>query len=198
MDVCYRGLQLDQSNASLKKLMEQIKSRAEIKEKQDRQRRAEEQRKQKEKTLLKAALAARNIKIRGSEKPPDLQDAVIRLSPDPLSPTSLLVFPVMFLYPMHNQSDLIKAFAEKDAIIDHLSYMIPLPWDGKAEYTLNNVECYMDTSAGGMIKIGKKLSLLESLSNGKTEVVDGLVRIYVVPSALSAKWVEEVKRKRGR
>ena len=48
-----------------------------------------------------------------------------------------------------------------------------------------------------MIKVGKKLSLLEVLANGKTIVMDGLVSIHVVPSKLSRRWIEEVKTKKG-
>ena len=133
--------------------------------------------------------------MKWSKKPPDLEDAGIHLSPDKLSPKSMLVFPVILLYPMHSQSDTIKAFAEKDKIVHHLSYILPLPWDPAQEYRLNDVECYMDTPKGGLIKVGKKLSLLNVLAYGKTVVMDGLVRIHVVPSKMAGRWIEEVKSK---
>lgn len=135
--------------------------------------------------------------LKWSEKPPDLEDSEIHLSPDRLSPKSMLVFPVVLLYPMHNQSDFIKSFTEKDKLVDHLSYILPLPWDTAKEYKLDTVECYMDTPMGGLIKVGKKLSLLQALANGKTVVMDALVKIHVVPAKLAAKWIEEVKRKKG-
>ncbi|EXJ80623.1 hypothetical protein A1O3_06907 [Capronia epimyces CBS 606.96] len=198
LDVGSRGLKIDPDNTALKKLLEQIRTRAKAKEEQDRCRQAELRRRQQEKGTLEAALKARKIQVRGSTQPPNLEDAEIRLSPDPLSPTSLLEFPVMLLYPMNNQSDFIKAWAEKDTISQHLSYILPLPWDGKNEYRQDTVDCYMDTINGGLVKIGKKLTLLEALSNGKTEVVDGLVRIYVVPTSMAAQWIGEVKRKKGK
>lgn len=169
-----------------------------VKETQDRRRLAEMKRKQQEMRVLDAALKARKVTVRGSKQPPNLEDATIRLSPDPLSATSLLEFPVMLLYPLHNQTDLIKAWAEKDAITHHLSYILPLPWDTKNEYKQSTVDCYMDTISGGLMKVGKKLTLLEALSNGKTEVVDGLVRIYVVPTSLAPPWIEEMKKKKGK
>lgn len=196
LDVCYRGLKLDAENVPMQKLLEKIWAKSQVLEERARKRRAEVQRKQQEKMTLQTALAARNIKLRGSEKPPDLQDAVIRLSPDPLSPKSMLEFPVMFLYPLDNQTDLVKAWAEKDAVWQHLSYILPLPWDEKGEY--KDVDCYMDTVTGGLMKVGKKLSLLELLSNGKTEVVDGLIRIYVVPTARAKEWIEDFKAKKGK
>ncbi len=198
LDVASRGIKIDPDNAALKKLLGQIRARAKVKEEQDRRRLAEQKRKRQEQLVLEAALKARNIQLRGSKHAPNLEDAVIRLSPDPLSPKSLLEFPVMLLYPMHNQSDFIKAWAEKDAIAHHLSYILPLPWDKENAYKQSTVDCYMDTVGGGLMKIGKKLTLLEALSNGKTEIVDGLVRIYVVPVSLASQWIDEVKRKKGK
>lgn len=197
LDVASRGAKLDPNNAELKKLLDKIRGRMEVKEAEDRRRMMELKRKQQEARVLETALKARNVILRGTKQPPDLEDATIRLSPDPLSPTSLLEFQVMLLYPLHNQTDLIKAWAEKDAIVHHLSYILPLPWDTKNEYKQSTVDCYMDTITGGLMKVGKKLTLLEALSNGKTEIVDGLVRIYVVPVSLAPQWIEEVKKKKG-
>ena len=198
MDVCYRALKFDDSNAALKALLERTQTRADTLERVDRKRRQQEKRRRQEKQMLQSVLAERRIKLRGKGKPPNLEDAEIRLSPDPLSPTSLLEFPVMFLYPTHNQTDLIKAFAQKDWLLHHLSYILPLPWDENAEFTMDSVDCYMDTLSGGLMKVGKKMSLLDVLSNGKTEIVDGLVRIYVVPKARASQWIEEVKTQKGR
>ena len=72
-----------------------------------------------------------------------------------------------------------------------------LPWDTAQEYKLSDVECYMDTPNGGLIKVGKKLSLLQVLANGKTIIMDALVSIHVVPSKLAGRWIEEVKKKQG-
>lgn len=148
--------------------------------------------------MLQTVLAERRIRVRGTEKPPDLEDALIRLSPDPLSRTSLLEFPVMLLYPTHHQTDLIKAFAEKDWLSHHLSYILPLPWDSKKEFTMNSIDCYVETVSGGLMKVGKNLKLLDILSNEKTEIVDGLVKIYVVPREQAGQWIEEVKKQKGR
>lgn len=199
LDVCYRGIKLDEQNDALQSLLQKIQKRSRVKEEQDRKRRVEQERKQKTKLTLAVALRARNIKVRNSQKgKPDMADAEIRLVPDPLSPESTLEFPTMFLYPMHNQSDFVRAFSEKDALYQHLSIMLPLPWDSKGEYQLSTCDCYMDTISGGMMKIGKKISMLEILSNSKIEILDSLVRVYVVPQALATIWIDEIKRKRGK
>jgi len=198
IDVCYRGLQIDPQNAALQKLSTKVQARVKVKNQQDRAKKTQVARLRREKATLYAALKSRNINMRGTAKPPDMDDAEIHLTPDPLSPASTLVFPVLLLYPMHNQSDFIKVFAEKDPIVDHLTYIMPLPWDAKGEYTFENVDCYMDTVSGGLVKVGKKKSLLEALSDQKTEIVDGLVKIHVVPRGLAGRWIEEVKKKKGK
>jgi hypothetical protein len=197
-DAVYRGLELEANNGSLKTLSARIESRSATKEALGRKAKLERERKGKESFTLYAALKARGILLKWSKKPPDLEDAGIHLSPDTMSPKSMPVFPVVLLYPMHSQSDFIKAFAEKDKIVDHLSYILPLPWDTAKEYKLDDVECYMDTPTGGLIKVGKKLSLLNVLANGKTIVMDGLVSIHVVPSKLAGRWIEDVKSKTGK
>ena len=197
--MCYRGLKLDDTNQPMKTLLEKIQKRSRVIEERDRKRREEKQRLHQEKRLLFTALKARNIKIRGSGKPaPNMADAELRLVPDPLSPESTLEFPTMFLYPMHNQSDFIKAFGEGSTIHEHLSYMLPVPWDTQGDYKLGTVDCYMDTVSGGLIKVGKKITLLEILSGDKVEVLDGLVRFYIIPVSMATKWIADVKSKRGK
>ena len=56
----------------------------------------------------------------------------------------------------------------------------------------------METVTGGLIKVGKKLPLLQVLSGGKVEVVDELVRIIVVPRGKTAKFVEDFKARKGK
>jgi hypothetical protein len=81
---------------------------------------------------------------------------------------------------------------------EHLDYIFPLPWDEQHEYTTANVEAYMETSAGGLIKVGKKMSLGKVLGSGKPEVVDGLATISVVPKDRAAGWIEEFKKRKGK
>ncbi len=54
----------------------------------------------------------------------------------------------------------------------------------------------METPTGGMIKVGRKLRLLDVLGGGKVEVVDGVVRVFVVPRGRVEGWVEGMKGKR--
>ena len=157
-----------------------------------------EQGAQKEKLMLNTALRARNIRMRNTAQPPDLEDASIHLSPDPLAPTSTLMFPVVLLYPLHLQSDFVKAFSETDTVPNHLEYIFPLPWDERHEYTVGSVDFYLETSSGGLIKMGKKASLGKVLGSPGVEVVDGVVRINVLLKSGAAAWIEDMKIRKGK
>ena len=150
----------------------------------------------KEQQLLHTALRARNIRWRTTAQPPDMEDAVVHLAPDPLSPTSTLHFPVVLLYPLHAQSDFIKAFAETDTVPQHFEYILPLPWDEKKEYELKSVEYYMETSTAGLVKVGGRVSLGKILAQDGIEVVDGLVRVNVVPKHCRDSWIDTMKARR--
>ena len=197
-DVATRGLSLDPNNKSLQTISSKIADRKASLERIAAKRRAEDERARKEKALLSTALRARQIRTRKTGQPPEMEDANIRLTPDPLSPESTLEFPTVLLYPMDAQSDFIKGFPEATSIEDHLEYIFPLPWDTKKEYTVKNVDCFMDTYTGGLIKAGKKLPLLQILSGSNVEIVDELVKIYVVPSSKSKEFIAAMKaRKTG-
>jgi len=195
-DACSRGLEVDSANAALKTLQLKIQKRKDHVAEVSRKRREREEREAAESRALASALATRNIKTRATEKAPDTEDAVIKLS-DPIDANSTLSVPVILLYPTDGQSDFIKAFEETQSLNDHLSYILPLPWDAKKEYT-SDVECYIETLTGGLIKAGKKLPLLKILSSGKIEIVDGLLKIYVVPKEKAAAWIQDFKTRQPR
>jgi tetratricopeptide (TPR) repeat protein len=196
-DVCARGLSLDESNASLRAVADDIIKRAkEI----DARRKREAEREAKEKRralLIKAALRARNIPTRTTSQPPEMEDAGIALLPDPDDPRSTLAFPTVLLYPLHLESDFVKAFEETHSLEDHLSYIFPLPWDKEGAYTTAGVEAFVETAQGGLLKMGKRVPLLKVLGTGKVEVVDEVVRIFVVPKDKAEAWTKEHKAKRA-
>lgn len=127
-----------------------------------------------------------------------MEDAAIHLSPDPLSPTSTLMFPVVLLYPLDLQSDFVKAFSETHTVPQHLEYIFPLPWDTAHSYSLQTVEYYMETVSGGLVKVGKNAALGKILASDGVEVVDGMVRINVLPKIRAKGWIEETKARKGK
>lgn len=192
-DVCARGLALDESNKALQAVANDIIKRAkevDAKRKREAERQATELRRD---ALLKAALAARGIPTRRTEKPPEMEDAKIQLVPNPDDPRSALSFPTLLLYPVHFETDFVKVFEETHTVVDHLGYVFPLPWDERGVYNVNDVECYIETKEGGLLKMGKKVTLLKVLSTGKVEVVDEVVRIFVLPKGEAEAWIKKFK-----
>ncbi|KAI1203994.1 TPR-like protein [Nemania serpens] len=196
-DACARGLAIDPSNSPLKTVAQDIIKKAEATAARQRREAGRAAKEKRREMLIKAALRAREIRTRTTAQPPEMEDAGVKLVPDPDDPASHLCFPTVLLYPAHLKSDFIKAFNETDSLTDHLSYVFPLPWDRESVYTVAGVECYMETVAGGLIKLGKKVPLLKVLTGGKVEVVDEVVRVFVLPKPQAAAWVEEFKMKKA-
>jgi len=197
-DVCARGLALDPSNSALKSVAEQIITKSTELQAKKQMEMERGQQKRKEDMLLKAALKARDIKVRKTNQPPEMEDARVHLVPDPGDPTSELVFPTVLLYPLRLQSDFIKDFGETETLGSRLAHILaePAPWDSENEYTYKGVECYMETLTGGLIKVGKNITLLKVLGGGNVEVVDEVVKIFVVPKSKSEAWIKDFKAKK--
>jgi hypothetical protein len=162
----------------------------------EKARREREEKFASERATLNLALKSRNIKTRKTKQAPDLEDATIKLE-NSMDPSSKLTFPVLVLYPAHGQSDFIKAFAETETLKEHLDYIFPLPWDTTEEFKVDDVETYMETITGGLIKVGKKITLGKLLGSGKCEIVDGLVTLNVVPKVKAQEWIAEFKKRRA-
>jgi len=196
-DACQHGLDVDASNAALKTLAARIANRKARLDELARIRREQDDRLALEKNALAAALKKRNVVVKYSKDgaAPDMEDAIFKLA-DPVDPDSELSFPVLLLYPVDAQSDLIKAVGERDSLVQHLEEVLPLPWDEKGEYRVRDVECYIETSTDGLVKVGKKLGLGKVLGAGKVEVRDGLVKVNVLPKERVVGWIEEFKRRR--
>ncbi|KAK3390197.1 hypothetical protein B0H63DRAFT_464929 [Podospora didyma] len=196
-DACARGLEVDPDNAALRAVAKDIIAQSEA---ETAKRRAEAERVEtarRHELLRRAALKARNIATRATGKPPEMEDARIQLVPDPGDPTSALSFPTLLLYPADLETDFIKAFNETETLDQHFGYVFPLPWDREGVYSPNGVECYMETTTGGLIKVGRKVSLLKVLSTGSVEVVDELVKIFVLPKAKAEGWVKDFKARKA-
>ena len=113
------------------------------------------------------------------------------------------MYPLILLYPLAAQSDFIKEVKETDMLQQHLEYIFPLPWDEKGLYTAGGVECFMETEKGGLVKVGRKVRIGECLGvgedgRGRGEVVDGVLRVFVVPKGAVRAWVEEMRKRKGR
>jgi hypothetical protein len=195
---CSAGLMIDPSNTPLLALDGKVKAKQALQDEKEKKKREEQEMKKKEAETLKLALQARQIKIRYTGKAPEIEGAALKLVPDPTSLKSTLVVPVIVLYPLHMQSDIIKAFGEEQTLKGHLSYLLPLPFDKAGEYTIKEVEAFMETPTGGLIKVGKNVELLKVLSGGKVELVDGFINIMIVLKSRTSEWIESFKKNNTR
>jgi len=196
-DACVRGLEIDPENKALLGVAKELVKKNEMIAAKKKKEIEREVRKRTEEITLRTALKARGIKVRRTEQPPEMEDARIQLVPDPVDPTSTLSFPAVLLYPLHLESDFIKSWGEMEPMGHHLDYILPVPWDRAGEYTPANVECYMETLKGGLVKVGRKVTLLKVLSTGNVEVVDEVVKVFVVPKTKAAAWVIDFKTKKA-
>ncbi|KAK0627516.1 hypothetical protein B0T14DRAFT_403390, partial [Immersiella caudata] len=195
-DAVTHGLTLDPTNTSFLTLQSQIANRAaqiSAKATSDAAREAQAASRAR---LLKTALAARGIRTRSTGNKPEIEDAKIHLTPSEDDPTSTLSFPTLLLYPLQNDMDFIKGFNETQTLENHFGYVFPTPWDKAGEYSTGGVECFMETVGGGLVKVGKKVPLLKVLSGSPVEVVDDLIKIFVVPKSKAERWVKEFKEKK--
>nr|POE51111.1 hsp70/hsp90 co-chaperone cns1 [Quercus suber] len=202
LDACANGLAADPGSSPLQTLRTRIESRVETQRSLTRAREERLQRERDEQATLRHALRGRGIAVRESREDaggaPELHDAHMALE-KPLDAASTLRLPMLLLYPLAAQSDLVKACAEDETLGAHLEYILPPPWDEEGAYAgVGDVECFVETVQGGLVKAGKNVSLLRVLAGGKVEVVDGLVKVNVVPKAKAAGWIEQFKLRRGK
>ncbi|RDA82934.1 hypothetical protein CP532_0384 [Ophiocordyceps camponoti-leonardi (nom. inval.)] len=198
-EACAAGLALDPDNGSLRAASDAVVARKDALDAHARQLSARADDTARRARLVAAALAARNIPpLRTSDRPPDADGLAIALVPDPDDPRSALAFPAVLLYPLRLESDVIKAFVETESLADHLQYVLPPPWDSEAEYgAAADVSCYVETRHGGLLKMGKRVPLLKVLATGQVEILDQMLRIFVLPTNKADGWVAEFKAQKA-
>ncbi|EMG46737.1 CNS1 Hsp70/Hsp90 co-chaperone CNS1 [Candida maltosa Xu316] len=195
------GLSIDSENKDLQKLLDQIKKKqqtiADLKAKKEK----EEEQKRLEKIVLDNSIKLRHIEIIKSSHPPEvLDEAKIRLE-DPKDYQSQLIFPAMILYPTTDEFDYIAEVSELATPLELLEMVLnrPTEWfeDPKhKDFSVKKLECFMETEAGGLVKVGKKLEINSALMNDKPKapLFDNALRLYVVPKNDVAKWTSEWKK----
>ncbi|RPA80387.1 TPR-like protein [Ascobolus immersus RN42] len=192
------GLTVDVDNKPLKDLAEEIRKKEEAIAKRQREEQEREELEKKKKDTLQLALKARQVNISHSVKAPDTQDAEIQLE-DPLNPASILSYPLLFMYPINAQSDFVKAARETSTLKEQLELVLEEPphWDVGHEYTPSGVVVYVETRAGGLAKAGLKAPFHKLVKEGNIELLDGIIRLLVVPKSKSTLFVEEWKRRKA-
>ncbi|KAM6343647.1 tetratricopeptide repeat protein 4 isoform 2-T2 [Alca torda] len=152
-------------------------------------------------------LKERNIKLvlEPSNEEEEISDGLAELSIDGfhsdnatgakvhLDADGNLNWPVLFLYPEHEQTDFIAAFHENSRFIDHLMVMfaeLP-PWDLERKYLPSNIELYFeDEERAEMYKLNPEHTLLQVLQHQRYFVKAGTptVLAFVKHSPFSKKY----------
>ncbi|KAM3126334.1 hypothetical protein CJJ07_005558 [Candidozyma auris] len=191
------GLTKDPENQPMKDTFKNIEEKEQqVKAAIERKEEKAARKKEEERTLDKA-IELRRIKILKSPRPPALlEDTKMKLE-DPLDMESQLILPAMILYPTTDEFDFVAEVSESSAPIDVLTLLMdrPAEWfdDPKHEnFSVKNLECYMETLSGGLIKVGKKSPIANAImaDGAKAPLFDNGLRLYVVPKQESSEWIK--------
>ncbi|NWI74050.1 TTC4 protein, partial [Dryoscopus gambensis] len=141
-------------------------------------------------------LCERNIKLvlEPSDEEEEVSDGLAEISLDGFHSDSAtgakvhldadgnLNWPVLFLYPEHEQTDFTVAFHENSRFIDHLMVMfaeLP-PWDLEKKYLPNNLELYFeDEEREEMYEVNPEHTLLQVLQHERYFVKAGTPTVLV-------------------
>ncbi|KAI8870739.1 hypothetical protein GQ42DRAFT_162497 [Ramicandelaber brevisporus] len=119
-----------------------------------------------------------------------------------------LSWPVTFLYPEHKQSDFIEAFDEAVVFADMLDTMFEQPpeWDDDGKYKAKSLDVYFAVPVKNhldegrtekLLKIGRKMTLLDVLSHKDYVITDGIPAFIILPrkSSFTDSFVAQYGRK---
>ncbi|KAK2908107.1 tetratricopeptide repeat protein 4 [Channa argus] len=204
---CDEGLTTHPTDKKLLELRAAAEKHKRAAERDARKAKAKDKKLQAEKEALLAAIKDRGIKLFQSKKPchrgSDSEDdskgstaAMAQLSLDGLSSQEAtgaqvyldkqgsLHWPVLFLYPEHQQSDYISAFCENSCFTDHLAIMFgeePPSWDMERKYHTQNLQLYFEDEAKETLyQVNPETPLLKVLQHKRFFVKAGTPSFIVL------------------
>ncbi|XP_061634993.1 tetratricopeptide repeat protein 4 isoform X1 [Phyllopteryx taeniolatus] len=209
---CEEGLKAHPTDKKLQDLRAAADKHKRAAERDARKAKVKEKKLNHEKEALMAAIKERGVKLLQPVKPrqsgSDGEDddegsstAVAELSLDGLSShkaTGAQVFldeqnslhwPVLFLYPEHQQSDFISAFCESNSFLDHFAVMfgeqLP-PWDVDRKYHLQNLQLFFeDEERETLYKVDPETTLLKVLQHKRFFVKVGTPSFIILVNGSS-------------
>lgn len=192
----------DPTHAAFVALLKRIDARAAVLDKAESARKARLQKEAMHRATLVEALKRRKIAVTSSASglEPDLEDATVGLA-EPLDPDSEVHFPLFVLYPTASQSELVKSVGEESTVGDLVDTVLPVPWEGGDVFGGGNgkeVSAFVESGAGGLRKVGLKVSWKSVLADGGCKLEDGLCRIMLIPRGQVEGWIKEWKAWKGK
>ncbi|CAL8252505.1 unnamed protein product [Merluccius merluccius] len=191
---CDRGLKMHPTDGKLQELRSAADKHKRAAERDARKAKAREKKERNEREAVLAAIKERGIKLLQPERPSgcgsDSEDqeqgggpALDLLSQEAtgarvfLDEQGALQWPVLFLYPEHQQSDFISAFCDSSCFIDHLAVMfgeeLP-PWDTDRKYLPQNLQLFFeDEEKEALYQVEPDMSLLKVLQHKRCFVKAG-------------------------
>lgn len=190
------GLQVDSSNKPLQSLLDIVSKKQEAKKEQKAKIEQEKQIREGMQIILENAMKLRKIiNVKSNESPEIVRDAKVSLE-DPVDCESQLIFPALVLYPTTDEFDFVAQVSELTTVQELVSLIMERPEEwfqqpGHENFSAKSLVAYMETEAGGLVKVGKKMVLHDILKMDKPRIpiFDGALKVYLVPKAESEEWL---------
>jgi tetratricopeptide (TPR) repeat protein len=209
LDCVQYALSIEPANAALKSLEEAALKRRNSVVDMERKRKTALELKETKKKNLDMAVQSRNItKIITDQRSDDrrlYEDLRIALQDD-MNAGSALSVPLLFLYPLELESDIFQSSQEDSTIESYLSQLFQSspPWFDKSpnnviDYAVGNLQVYVQTTTGGLAKVGLQSSIIKVLSMKSPiiPVIDDVLRLYVVPKNRASEWLSTWDKKQA-
>ncbi|KAI5955601.1 CNS1 [Candida jiufengensis] len=192
------GLMIDENNKELQLLLKQIEQKEKDLAQLTAKKEKEKQEKQMKQSILDNSIKLRHIETINTKNPPEmLKDAKIKLE-DSTDYQSQLIFPALILYPTIDEFDFISEISELTTPLEILEMILnrPKEWfdDPKhKDFNVKTLNCYMETTSGGLVKIGKKIPINEALmkDSPKVPLFDNSLKLFVIPKSKEAEWISQ-------
>ncbi|KAH3667155.1 hypothetical protein OGAPHI_002804 [Ogataea philodendri] len=187
---------IDNSSPAFKVLVRQLEDRRRVLRELEEKRRLAEETKERRKSNLKQAVAVRNYISISRTDPSELPaGTAIRLE-DPDDIETQLIIPTMVLYPTTDEFDLISEVSELSTSGDLIEIVLDRPesfFEDPKHTNFKQLEAFMETESGGLIKAGKKVTFNSILGSASPRVplFDNMMRIFLVPKAESKTWISK-------
>ncbi|RLV93079.1 Hsp70/Hsp90 co-chaperone CNS1 [Spathaspora sp. JA1] len=198
LSILQYALNINENDVNVQNLIQQIQSKQEQIKQVELKRAQKKQHEEYIATILENSIKLRHFEIIKTSKPAEaLVNSKIRLE-DEKDYQSQLIFPAMILYPTIDEFDYIDEISELTTPLELLEMILnrPKEWfqDPKhTNFTVKNLQCFMETTSGGLVKVGKKIEINNALMNDKPKapLFDNALRLYVVPKQDVDGWLAQ-------
>ena len=142
---CADTLQLFPEQAAISKALARANERLSAKREQEAMREAKRLAEKMRQDRLQAELDKRKIVMGKPTYKSQKYEGEVAFDED----EDILFWPVVFLYPEHEQSDFLQSCAEDTTLALNLGHVFeqPAPWDESGKYRMGNLEVYFETNA---------------------------------------------------